>query len=108
MRGVGGEDKGEVEMHRERAGIGSKVETGAVDRKRINDAPDKHMEKSPPLSSRGLSGKDKDKLLLPSTSAGKQALPKNKCSDGKSVLHFSPFSLSLFHKKKCTGAVDAK
>lgn len=43
-------------MHRERGAGGSKVE---VDRKRINDALDKQLERSSPSTSRVLNGKDK-------------------------------------------------
>ncbi|CAD5193669.1 unnamed protein product, partial [Musa acuminata subsp. malaccensis] len=78
----------EGDMYRERGGSGLKVEIGAVDRKRINDALDKHMEKSPPSASRGLNSKEKDRLSVPSTSSGKQpehrSLSKNKCSDEES------------------------
>ena len=77
-------------MYRERAGSGSKAEIGAVDRKRINDVLDKHLEKSPPSASRGLNSKEKDRMLVPSTSSGKQPEPrsllKSKCSDGKMSL----------------------
>ncbi|RWW23725.1 hypothetical protein BHE74_00023627 [Ensete ventricosum] len=59
-------------MYRERGGCGSKVEIGAVDRKRINDALDKHLEKSSPSTSRFLNGKEKDRLSVLSTSSGKQ------------------------------------
>ncbi|RRT45025.1 hypothetical protein GW17_00054148 [Ensete ventricosum] len=59
-------------MYRERGCSGSKAEIGAVDRKRINDVLDKHLEKSPPSASRGLNSKEKDRMLVPSTSSGKQ------------------------------------
>ncbi|KAK9144759.1 hypothetical protein Sjap_004662 [Stephania japonica] len=49
-------------------GGGSKSEIGPLDRKRINDALDKHLEKASPSTSRGLNGKDK--LAMASTSAG--------------------------------------
>ncbi|CAL9089839.1 unnamed protein product [Musa textilis] len=82
-------------MYRERGGSGSKAEIGAVDRKRINDVLDKHLEKSPPSASRGLNSKEKDRMLVPSTSSGKQPEPrsllKSKCSDGKMSF------LSLFY-----------
>ncbi|RVW14974.1 Casein kinase II subunit beta-2 [Vitis vinifera] len=80
-------------MYRERGGGSSKSEIvgGPLDRKRINDALDKHLEKSSPSTSKGLSSKDKERLSVPSTSAGKSqldhrdtraaSLPKNKCSD---------------------------
>lgn len=82
--------------NRDRGGGGggsSKAESvgGPLDRKRINDALDKHLEKSSPSNStRGLlSTKDKERIVsMPSTSSGKsqpvdRSLPsKNKCSDG--------------------------
>ncbi|KAG6500012.1 hypothetical protein ZIOFF_039826 [Zingiber officinale] len=71
-----------------RSGNGSKVEAGSLDRKRINDALDKHLEKSLPSASRGLVGKDKDRLPLASSASGKQpehlSVPKNKGSDEES------------------------
>ncbi|WOL06116.1 casein kinase II subunit beta-4 [Canna indica] len=77
-----------ADMYRDKGGNGSKVDTGAVDRKRINDALDKHLEKSSPSTSRGLIGKDKERLLMPSAASGKQPdhrpLSKNKCSDEES------------------------
>ena len=98
-------------MYRDRGGGGgggtggsSKPEIvgGPLDRKRINDALDKHLEKSSPSTSRAMnsSGKDKERLSAPSTSAGKSqldhrdsrsasaaaaSLSKNKCSDGLSL-----------------------
>ncbi|KAI8545521.1 hypothetical protein RHMOL_Rhmol07G0046200 [Rhododendron molle] len=83
---------------RDRGGGGggsSKAESvgGPLDRKRINDALDKHLEKSSPSNStRGLlSTKDKERIVsMPSTSSGKsqpvdRSLPsKNKCSDEES------------------------
>ncbi|PKA58884.1 Casein kinase II subunit beta [Apostasia shenzhenica] len=76
-------------MYRDRAGAvsGSKAEIGTIDRKRINDALEKHLEKSSPSTSRGLNGKDKGRLSVPSTSAGKHpdhravALSKKKGSE---------------------------
>ncbi|KAG5538772.1 hypothetical protein RHGRI_019354 [Rhododendron griersonianum] len=76
-------------------GGSSKAESvgGPLDRKRINDALDKHLEKSSPSNStRGLlSTKDKERIVsMPSTSSGKsqpvdRSLPsKNKCSDEES------------------------
>ncbi|XP_068330454.1 putative casein kinase II subunit beta-4 isoform X2 [Pyrus communis] len=63
-------------MYRERGGGGgggsSKTEIvgGSLDRKRINDALDKHLEKSTPSTSRALANsKDKERLSVPSTSA---------------------------------------
>ncbi|KAG1359233.1 casein kinase II subunit beta-1 [Cocos nucifera] len=81
-------------MYRDRGASGSKLEIGPLDRKRINDALDKHLEKSPPSTSRGLNGREKERLSVPSTSAGKQPdhyrdqrsapLSKNKYSDEES------------------------
>ncbi|KAG6515495.1 hypothetical protein ZIOFF_025909 [Zingiber officinale] len=71
-----------------RSGIVSKVESGSLDRKRINDVLDKHLEKSSPSTSRGLIGKDKDRLPVPPSAPGKQLehrpLSKNKASDDES------------------------
>ncbi|PSS11594.1 Casein kinase II subunit beta-4 isoform 2 [Actinidia chinensis var. chinensis] len=59
-------------MYRERGGGGSRSEIGQVDRKRINDALDKHLERSSPSTSRALNGKDKDRLSAQSIlTAGK-------------------------------------
>ena len=77
---------------------------GLLDRKRIiNDALDKHLEKSSPSTSRvsggiNSSSKDKERISVPSTSTGKSqqhqhqqldhrdsrsaSLSKSKCSDG--------------------------
>ncbi|KAJ6335063.1 hypothetical protein OIU78_011824 [Salix suchowensis] len=96
-------------MYRDRGGFGggssrSEIVGGPLDRKRINDALDKHLEKSSPSTSRGLnnSSKDKERLSVPSTSTGKSlqhhqqqldhhradsrapSLSKNKCSDEES------------------------
>ncbi|KAL5973760.1 casein kinase 2 regulatory subunit [Asimina triloba] len=90
----GGERVGEdLEMYRDRALGGSRQEMASIDRKRINDALDKHLEKSSPSTSKGLNGKDKERLSAPSTSAGKlppdhrdgraASLAKNKCSDAE-------------------------
>ncbi|XP_077235129.1 casein kinase II subunit beta-1-like isoform X2 [Tasmannia lanceolata] len=73
-------------MYRDRGGGGSKPEIGPIDRKRINDALDKHLEKSSPSTSKGLNGKDKDRFSVPSSSAGKlpdhrDSRSKNKFSD---------------------------
>nr|KJB21026.1 hypothetical protein B456_003G178900 [Gossypium raimondii] len=43
----------------ERAAGGSKGEVGSVDRKRINEALDKQLERSSPSTSRAINGKDK-------------------------------------------------
>ncbi|XP_057512540.1 putative casein kinase II subunit beta-4 [Actinidia eriantha] len=83
-------------MYRDRGGGGgsSKAEIGGgpLDRKRINDALDKHLEKSSPSTSRNI--KDRERVSVPSTSTVKSqqqldrrdtALPsKNKCSDEES------------------------
>ncbi|KAG0496838.1 hypothetical protein HPP92_001529 [Vanilla planifolia] len=68
---------------------GAKAEGGTIDRKRINDALDKHLEKSSPSTSRGPNVKEKERLQVPSSSAGKQpdhlpSLSKNKCSGEES------------------------
>lgn len=98
----------EVVMHWNRGGVGSKVEIGAVDRKRFGDTLDKHLEKSPPIASRVIDLKETDKLSGPSTSSGKQleypSLSNNKCSDGRvssllscSILFFG-FKLHFFFR----------
>ncbi|CAI0539710.1 unnamed protein product [Linum tenue] len=84
--------------HRDRGGAGSvpsrsELVGRPLDRKRINDALDKHLEKSSPSTSRALNSKDKERLSVPSTSAGKSqldhrdsraaSLSENKCSDGR-------------------------
>lgn len=62
-------------MHRERgvaaAAVGSKAEMASIDRKRISDALDKHLERSSPSTSKGLNGKDKDRVSAQSTLIGK-------------------------------------
>ncbi|XP_057496457.1 putative casein kinase II subunit beta-4 isoform X2 [Actinidia eriantha] len=65
-------------MHRDRGGSNSKTEIvgGPLDRKRINEALDKHLEKSSTSTSRGLNSKDKSKQL--------DHTAKNKCSDEES------------------------
>ncbi|GFZ02045.1 casein kinase II beta chain 2 [Actinidia rufa] len=54
-------------MYRERrgggGGGGSRLEMGNVDRKRINDALDKHLERSSPSTSRAFNGKDKQSIF---------------------------------------------
>ncbi|XP_047313986.1 casein kinase II subunit beta-3-like isoform X2 [Impatiens glandulifera] len=42
-------------MYKERGGGGSKTEVGHIERKRINDALDKHLERPSPSTSRGFS-----------------------------------------------------
>ncbi|GJX18335.1 putative casein kinase II subunit beta-4 isoform X1 [Tanacetum coccineum] len=58
-------------MYRDRGGREMPGGGGGVDRKRINEALDKHLEKTSNSSSRILNSKDKDKekLLIASTSA---------------------------------------
>ncbi|XP_078438227.1 putative casein kinase II subunit beta-4 [Wolffia australiana] len=69
-------------MYRDRDGS-SKSEVLSLDRKRINDTLDKHLERSSPSTSKAAGSKDKEKLSVPSTSLGKLSdqRPKNKCSD---------------------------
>lgn len=78
-----------------KGGNGSKLETGSLDRKRIDDALDKHLEKSSLSTSRGMIGKDKDRLTVPLSASRNQpehrSLSKNKASDGK----VSPFGSVL-------------
>ncbi|KAL4028087.1 hypothetical protein IC575_011279 [Cucumis melo] len=87
-------------MYRDRGGGGgggiggsskSEIVGATLDRKRINDALDKHLEKTSPSTSRGLHSKEKERLSVPSTSTGKPqldhrsaSLSKNKCSDEES------------------------
>ncbi|EEF35876.1 casein kinase II beta chain, putative [Ricinus communis] len=75
-------------MYKDRGGGSSRSE---MDRKRINDALDKHLEKLSPSTSRTLNSKDKERLSVPSTSTGKSqfdhrsaSISKNKCSDEES------------------------
>ena len=110
-------------MYKDRGGFGggssrSDIVGGPLDRKRINDALDKHLEKSSPSTSRGLnnSSKDKERLSVPSTSTGKSlqhhqqqldhhradsrsaSLSKNKCSDGTSAFSwFFMLNLIIFN-----------
>lgn len=73
-------------MYKDRGVVGGSSRS-EIDRKRINDALDKHLEKSSPSTSRALNNKS-----VPSTSTGKSqldhrdartaSLSKNKCSDG--------------------------
>lgn len=86
-------------MYRDRGGGGggggsskSEMVGGPLDRKRINDALDKHLEKLSPSTSRSLKEK-----AVPSTSAGgggkshfdHRNTSKNKCSDGRFFFSFS-------------------
>ncbi|XP_039034238.1 putative casein kinase II subunit beta-4 isoform X3 [Hibiscus syriacus] len=83
--------------HRDRGGRSSKSELmgGPFDRKRINDALDKHLGKLSPSISRGLNNsKEKERSSVPSTSTGKPQLDhrdsrsaplsKAQCSDVES------------------------
>uniref|UniRef100_A0A7N0V5F4 Casein kinase II subunit beta n=1 Tax=Kalanchoe fedtschenkoi TaxID=63787 RepID=A0A7N0V5F4_KALFE len=82
-------------MYRDRGGGGGSAKS-ELDRKRITDALDKHLEKASASSSKALAamaggGKDKERLVVPLTSTGKPqfdhprgggSLPeKNKLSD---------------------------
>ncbi|XP_028094242.1 putative casein kinase II subunit beta-4 [Camellia sinensis] len=76
-------------MYRDRGGGGggswkSEIVGEPLDRKRMNDALDKQLQKSSPLTSRGLNSnnnsKDKERVSLPSTCTS----AKNKCSDEES------------------------
>ncbi|KAE8677459.1 Casein kinase II subunit beta [Hibiscus syriacus] len=59
-----------MHSHRDRGGGG-----GPLDRKRVNDVLDKHIDKSTPSNSRGLrNDKDKGRPSVPSASAGKSQL----------------------------------
>ncbi|KAE8734490.1 Casein kinase II subunit beta [Hibiscus syriacus] len=62
--------------HRDRAGGSSKSELvgGSLDRKRLNDALEKQLEKSSPSTSRSFNRKDKERSSVPSTSIGKSQL----------------------------------
>ncbi|OAY67823.1 Casein kinase II subunit beta' [Ananas comosus] len=82
-------------MYKDRGVAGAKAEIGSLDRKRINDAMDKNFEKpSSSSASRGLNGKEKDRFVVPSSSAGKHpdprdprssSLSKDKCSEDLSA-----------------------
>lgn len=68
-------------MYKERNGGGSsrsEILGGAIDRKRINDALNKKLEKSSPSTSRAFVSKDKDPFSL--TSTAKSQLPDGKFS----------------------------
>ncbi|KAL6979800.1 casein kinase 2 regulatory subunit [Sarracenia purpurea var. burkii] len=72
-------------MYRERGGGGSRSEMGHVDRKRINDALDKHLERSSPSTSRALNGKDKDRLLTQPILTGGKPPPDHRDSRSASL-----------------------
>lgn len=63
-------------MYRERGSGGSKMtEAAAVDRKRINEALDKHLERSSPSTSRaGINGKENSSSNKPLIMGGKSLL----------------------------------
>lgn len=72
-------------MYRDRGSGGSRPEMGQVDRKRINAALDKHLERSSPSTSRALIGKEKDRSSAQSMSTGGKPPPdlaETKRSDG--------------------------
>ncbi|KAK1305301.1 putative casein kinase II subunit beta-4 [Acorus calamus] len=90
-------------MYRERGG--SKSEMGPIDRKRINDALDKHLERSSPSTSKGgLNGKERDsininRLSVPSTSSGKHpAAADHHHRDSRNP----PSAAASLSKKKCS------
>ncbi|KAI7981714.1 putative casein kinase II subunit beta-4 [Camellia lanceoleosa] len=94
-------------MYRERGGGGSRSEMGPVDRKRINDALDKHLERSSPSTSRSFNAKDKDRLSAQSIltvakptpdhrDSRSASLPENKGSDGDSLSLYIYISGSRF------------
>ncbi|KAK2977940.1 hypothetical protein RJ640_002580 [Escallonia rubra] len=94
-------------MYRERGGGSSKSEIvgGPLDRKRINDALDKHLEKSSASTSRVLNigGKDKERLAMPSTSTAAVG------GGGKSLDHRDSRSASsLAAKNKCSDAEESE
>ncbi|CAI0539708.1 unnamed protein product [Linum tenue] len=83
--------------HRDRGGAGSvpsrsELVGRPLDRKRINDALDKHLEKSSPSTSRALNSKDKERLSVPSTSAGKSQLDHR---DSREKWNFNPYISDL-------------
>jgi hypothetical protein len=91
------EEEEEEEMYRERGSGGSKMtEVGPVDRKRINDALDKQLERSSPSTSRAaINGKDKPLIMGgkgPSdhrdSRSASASLSKTNCSDGLTFSFF--------------------
>lgn len=67
-------------MYKERSGGGggssrSEILGGTIDRKRINDALNKKLEKSSTSTSRVFASKDKDPFSFTSTSTAKSQLP---------------------------------
>ena len=66
-------------MYGYRGGM-SKSQIGYLSRKNGNETLDKQLEKISPSASKRMNGKDRDRISIPSTSAGMQS--KNKFSDG--------------------------
>ncbi|RRT42924.1 hypothetical protein B296_00056796 [Ensete ventricosum] len=107
-------------MHRDRGGSGSRVETGASYRRGINDALDKHLERSSTATSKVLNRREreKDRLSVPSTSSGKHlehqdprsaSLSKNKFSDvfASSFCKGDDILRLTFHISTCKLSDDA-
>jgi len=93
-------------MYKDRLSKGEMGTTTTVDRKRINEALDKHLERSSPSTSKGFNGKDKDRMSVQSImsgSSGRQPsdqrsipLSKNRCSDGQFFLALTILRLTGF------------
>lgn len=85
-----------------RGGV-SKFELGILrdplDRKRIDDALDKHLEKSSPSASKGGNVRDKDLLSIPSTSSGRR-------TGGGDSKDARDTRISAFDKKKYSDNVE--
>lgn len=83
-------------MYRDRGVNGSKPEASALDRKRINNVLDRHLERASSSTTKGLNGKEKERLPLTLPAAGKRpdhrdqhpSLSKNKCSEGLLPFYF--------------------
>ncbi|KAJ7952605.1 Casein kinase II subunit beta [Quillaja saponaria] len=78
-------------MYRDRGVVGSRSEVNSVDRRRINDALDKQLERSSPSTSRTINGKDRSvpsvltaKLQPDHRESRSGSLPKNTNSDEES------------------------
>ncbi|KAF2316273.1 hypothetical protein GH714_041614 [Hevea brasiliensis] len=74
-------------MYKDRGIGGSKTEVGPVARKRINDALDKHLERSSPSTSRTINGKEfssQSLLMGKQPPDHKDPLSKNNASDEES------------------------
>ena len=84
----------------ERAAGGFKGEVGSVDRKRINEALDKQLERSSPSASRAINGKDKSahSLLIGKhppdhhRDSRSVSLPKANASDGIDIITSPSFN----------------